>query len=339
MATTATTYEELLKENEELKAQVRNTQQNQTQYQMPTRPENYVSPYAQELESLAGELKNSAFDYKKQEDPNWQAMRKEYLLQADRTQDDVLAKASVNTGGRASSYAVMAASQAANDLRAGFTQEEAAIYDQAYARYYQDYSKKLQDYENLLNQDEQNYSRWMTEQQQAQEAQEKAYDDLVTLIATTGHTPSQAQLEAAGMTAEEAASWKNYYQTQLALAQSSGGGGGGGSSYNSWVAEQQQKLNDEYGAGLKVDGIWGPKTEAAYNKYVVNGASAKTYNNGMTAEQISLAAQNYYLQNPSVRLDSRTLDGWLANNGYSGESSTAFKAYLQALGATYSGQH
>lgn len=338
MATTATTYEELLKENEELKAQIQTTQQNQTQYQTPTRPENYVSPYAQELESLAGELKNSTFDYNQQEDPNWQAMRKEYLLASQRTEKDVLSQASAATGGRASSYAVTAASQAANDLRASFTQEEAAIYDQAYARYYQDYSKKLQDYENLLNQDEMNYGRWMTEQQQAQEARDKAYDDLVTLIATTGHTPSQAQLEAAGMSESVAASWRNYYQTQLALSQSSGSGGGG-ASYNSWVAEQQQMLNDEYGAGLKVDGIWGSKTEAAYNKYVVNGASAKTYNNGMTAEQISLAAQNYYLQNPSVRLDSRTLDGWLANNGYSGESSTAFKAYLQALGATYSGQH
>ena len=233
MATTATTYEELLKENEELKAQVRNTQQNQTQYQTPTRPENYVSPYAQELESLAGELKNSTFDYKKQEDPTWQAMRKEYLLQADRTQDDVLAKASVNTGGRASSYAITAANQAANDLRASFTQEEAAIYDQAYARYYQDYSKKLQDYENLLNQDEMNYGRWMTEQQQAQEARDKAYDDLVTLIMHTGHTPSAEELAAADMSAEEAASWKRYYQTQLALAQSSGGGGGGGGYYSS----------------------------------------------------------------------------------------------------------
>lgn len=231
MATTATTYEELLKENEELKAQIQTTQQNQTQYQTqgnPTTPTKYVSPYAQEIESLAGELKNSAFEYRKQEDPNWQAMRKEYLLAADRTADDVLAKASVNTGGRASSYAVMAASQAANDVRASLSQAELDLYDQAYNRYYQEYSKKLQDLQNLRQQDADNYDRWLTEETLAQEQKDKAYDDLVTLIATTGHTPSQAQLEAAGMTAEEAASWKNYYQTQMELARSSGGGSGGG---------------------------------------------------------------------------------------------------------------
>ena len=213
-----------------------------------TTPQKYISPYAERLEALYSELENSEFDYNKQEDPNWQAMRKEYLLAADRTADDVLAKASVNTGGRASSYAVTAASQAANDLRASFTQEEAALYDQAYNRYYQEYSKKLQDYENLLNQDELNYGRWMTEQQQAQEARDKAYDDLVTLIMHTGHTPSAEELAAADMSAEEAASWKRYYQTQLALAQSSGGGGGGG--YSSGGAGSSGSSGGSGGSGI-----------------------------------------------------------------------------------------
>lgn len=312
METSARIYKELLKENEELKAQLETTQQNQTQYQTQeaTTPTEYVSPYAQELESLAGELRNSNFRYTKEEDPSWQAARKEYLLGAERTAEDVLAKASVNTGGRASSYAVTAAAQAANDMRASFSQEEAEIYDAAYSRYYQEYSKKLQDYDNLLTQDATNYDRWLTEKTLAQEQKDKAYDDLVTLIMHTGHTPSAEELAAADMSASEAASWKNYYQTQLALAQSSGsssggssgssgssGTGGGSSNVGSSLADDiaaiqkaegydaaMQAIDDAYANGV----IVGVESKSEYKSQVT---SAET---GVDTSGWSLFAQNTY---------------------------------------------
>jgi len=243
MATALTSYEELLKENDELKAQLERTQQNQTQYQTPaegsqTTPKNYISPYAQELESLAGELKNSNFDYKKEEDPSWQAMRKEYLMQADRTRDDVLAKASVNTGGRANSYAVTAAGQAANELRASLSQAEQTLFDRAYDRYYTEYSRKLQELQNLQAWDQENYNRVMAEETLALERQDAAYDDLVRLIMYTGHSPSAEELSAANMSAAEAKSWAKYYADQKALASSAGGGYsyGGASDSNSDVS-------------------------------------------------------------------------------------------------------
>lgn len=235
MATTATSYEELLKENEELKAQIETAQQNQTKYQQGTTPTKYVSPYAAELERLSGDLKDSTFSYSKEEDPNWQSMRKQYLLAADRTNKDVMAQASAPTGGRASSYAVTAASQAANDMRASLTEQERALYDAAFDRYYQEYSKQLQDYANLVEQDNTNYDRWLQEETQAQELKEQKYDKLVTLIASTGYSPTEEELTAAGMSAGEAKSWAQYYADQKALAFSSGGSGygyssGGGSS-------------------------------------------------------------------------------------------------------------
>ena len=53
---------------------------------------------------------------------------------------------------------------------------------------------------------------------------------------------------------------------------------------------------------------------------------------------IARAAAQYRQQNPAVTLDSRTLDGWLANNGYQGENAQLFKAYLEEYGARYSRQ-
>jgi hypothetical protein len=47
------------------------------------------------------------------------------------------------------------------------------------------------------------------------------------------------------------------------------------------VLRYQKMLNDKYGAGLSVDGAWGPKTQAAYEKFVLKkGASAKPATKG-----------------------------------------------------------
>ena len=51
--------------------------------------------------------------------------------------------------------------------------------------------------------------------------------------------------------------------------QSAGGGGGygyGGGTYDPDLAKYQQALNDKYGLGLDVDGVYGPQTEAAIMK-------------------------------------------------------------------------
>lgn len=77
------------------------------------------------------------------------------------------------------------------------------------------------------------------EKEFAYQQRKDAYSNLVTLIGTTGYTPSQSELEAAGMSAAEAARWKAYYDQQRADAEaalaakysssgSRGGGGGGG---------------------------------------------------------------------------------------------------------------
>ena len=73
------------------------------------------------------------------------------------------------------------------------------------------------------------------EKEFAYQQRKDAYSNLVTLIGTTGYTPSQSELEAAGMSAAEAARWKAYYDQQradaaaaLAAKYSSSGGSGRG---------------------------------------------------------------------------------------------------------------
>lgn len=55
-------------------------------------------------------------------------------------------------------------------------------------------------------------------------------------------------------------------------------------------------------------------------------------------EQIADAAAKYYIENPTIALDSRTLDNWLYDNGYQGTDAQLFKAFLEDNGSTYSRQ-
>ena len=73
----------------------------------------YQSQYGDRIRTLADQLQNSEFRYDRDSDPKYQALRKQYARDAARTAEDVLGRASAATGGRASSYAVNAASQAA----------------------------------------------------------------------------------------------------------------------------------------------------------------------------------------------------------------------------------
>ena len=171
--------------------------------------------------------------------------------------------------------------------------------DQEYGRYRDELSdwnyneevqRELEDllYNRRVNEEQTAWSRKNTEDQQAWERQQKNYNNLLQLISTTGYQPSDAELAAAGMSRAQAdAAWAQALREwslrvdgasgggSSGGGRSGGGGGGGGGSggYRSGsdVAEMQRQLN-AMGAGLDVDGVWGPKTQAAYEQYM--GGSA-----------------------------------------------------------------
>ena len=132
----------------------------------------YDSPYADAAAALLDGLRDTRFDYDPESDPLYQASRRSYLREADRTASDVLAKTSAATGGRASSYAVTAASQAANAFKSRLTERQQALYDAAYQRYYKDYVNKLGLAEAYAGLDEQALDRRNAENEQARGALE-----------------------------------------------------------------------------------------------------------------------------------------------------------------------
>lgn len=229
----------------------------------------YVSPYAQQIEQAMSQVQNSAFQYNREEDPNWQAMRKQYLLEAERSMKDTLGQASAATGGRASTAAINAASQAADYYKSQLNAQQQTLYQAAYERYYNQFTQDLNKLSALQQQDATAYQQYLdeqnaqiAEQERADAAQNTAYERLVTLIMNTGHSPSAEELAAANMSASEASSWKRYYQNQLANSGGGSSGGGGSSYYNYGYDTSTVKAAQNY-VGTTADGKWGSNSTAA----------------------------------------------------------------------------
>lgn len=86
------------------------------------------------------------------------------------------------------------------------------------------WNTQLQQYQDTLAQ--QQWENQFAQSQLDYNQQSDRYSSLQKLIATTGYSPSEAELTAAGMTAAEAQSWKSYYDQQQALAAAGSYGSG-----------------------------------------------------------------------------------------------------------------
>lgn len=86
---------------------------------------------------------NRQFTYDASTDPVYQAYLKQYAREGQRASANTLGQAAAMTGGRPSSYAVSAASQAGNYYAAQAADKLPELYQQAYQRYLQDYQNKL----------------------------------------------------------------------------------------------------------------------------------------------------------------------------------------------------
>ena len=121
--------------------------------------ENRFQQKQQEL--LDAALKRDPFSWSKETDPQYSSYKKTYLREGERATADALAQASAASGGRPSSYAVNAATQAGDYYATKLSDVIPTLYQQAYERYLKDYQMKLSDL-NAVNQQEQlDYAKYL----------------------------------------------------------------------------------------------------------------------------------------------------------------------------------
>lgn len=235
-----------------------------------TRPE-YQDSYSQQLKDLYDKIMGrEKFRYDAANDPLYRQYRQMYVQQGRQAMADTMGQAAGLTGGYGSTYSQAAgqqqydaylqklnevvpelyaqARQAYNDEGDRMLQQyqlTGDLRDDEYSRYQDQLSNWWKDLSYQADRADTEYSRgaenwWNAEsagrqdREFAYQQKKDAYSNLVTLIGATGYSPSQQELEAAGMSAAEAAKWQEYYRQQQAAAaaaarySSSGGSGSGG---------------------------------------------------------------------------------------------------------------
>lgn len=232
-----------------------------------TRPE-YQDSYSRQLKDLYDKIMGrEKFQYDAANDPLYQQYRQMYVQQGRQAMADTMGLAAGLTGGYGSTYSQAAGQQQYDAYLQKLNEVVPELYAQARQAYNDEGDRMLQQYQLTGDLRDDEYSRyqdrlsnwWKDLSYQADRAdteysrgaenwwnaesagrqdrefayQQKkdAYSNLVTLIGATGYSPSQQELEAAGMSAAEAAKWQEYYRQQqvAAAAARSGYGSGGGS--------------------------------------------------------------------------------------------------------------
>lgn len=219
--------------------------------------------YDENISALVDDLYSSTtkgFDYDADTDPVYQAAVKDYTTEADRTMRDVLGQGAAKTGGIASTAAVAAASQARDYQMGQLADVKANAYNNALARSEAETAAKFQmlsALENMDDDDKGDYIQLLSMLEGMNETdREEARSQIQNMIAL-GMMPGEDLISASG--------WDKAYVQGLQDYR-----------YNNMTtAEMQQYLNSQ-GAGIAVDGSWGPATEAAYQKIFGKSSGRQT---------------------------------------------------------------
>ena len=128
--------------------------------ELPSFTESGTSPYERRKQELLSALTDGKdFSYDAEKDALFGQYKKQYLREGRRAGEHTLGEAAALTGGRASSYAVTAASQAEDNYAAGLADKLPELEAAAYQRYLKEYERKKTALDAISAADKENYSR------------------------------------------------------------------------------------------------------------------------------------------------------------------------------------
>lgn len=212
--------------------------------------DSYQNRYGSQIDGLIQQLQGQGqFTYDVNTDPLYLMLRDQYARDGKIAMEDTMGQAARLTGGYGNSYAQTAGQQVYNGYMQGLNEMVPQLKEAARADYDAENAYLMQQLGLLMDQESQDYSRWMDElerqryDQQWQYQQERdqledqryadelaygrgqdAYDRLLEMILTTGYKPTAEEMAAAGMTEAQAKAWLGYYAGNQGATDSSGGG-------------------------------------------------------------------------------------------------------------------
>lgn len=246
------------------------------QQQKPT----YAGTFDQQLADLYQQISTRpGFEYDVNADPLYQQYKDQYIQQGKLAMRDTMGKAAALTGGYGSTYGQQVGQQTYDAYLQNLSAAIPELYGVAYDKYKDDgdnllklyglvgdqrdteygrFRDEMKDWESNREYQRQveneEYNRRTAEQRASEQRQQQLYSNLYAMIKASGYMPTDAELQAAGMTREAAAAIAAEFQRGVDLenrnqalkewqigmqvygggggGSSSGGGGGGGGGYS-----------------------------------------------------------------------------------------------------------
>ncbi len=269
----------------------------QAQQALPT----YKGSYDQQLQDIYSQIVNrDKFSYDLNSDMLYQQYADQYAQQGKMAMMDTMGQAAALTGGYSSSYGQSVGQQQYDAYLQQLNDVVPELYGMALDQYNQEGQDMLNQYamvgdmaddeygkyQDSLNQYWQNLSYLKGQADDAYQMgfqadstgydrQQDAYGKLVSLITTTGYTPTAEELAAAGMSEGEMNAYRGYYTQQNAPTGGSGGpysprvpddSDDSDGNYNNLSYTTDQVKRAQQFIGVTADGKWGAESAAAAKK-------------------------------------------------------------------------
>ena len=289
-------------------------------------------------------MNRGEFSYDVNKDKLYQQYRDLYAQMGRGAMEDTMGQAAALTGGYGSTYSQNAGQQAYNSYLQKLNEVVPELYTAAYNRYNQEGQDLMNLYtmarSNADSAYERDYNQWynrlqlersdedtaynrkqteeqkkLTQEETDYERKQNAWSRLSSLITTTGYQPSDEELAAAGMSANEAAYLRQYYQQQLAAASNKSGGSGGGSrrsgsGYGGGGTQPEQTVSPspyahKPGSGITHNDIDYTDASAVKDSSAVAGRVQQMIEEGVSVADVSAfiksASENGLISDDSAR--------------------------------------
>lgn len=351
----------------------------QAQQQLPT----YQGTYDQQLQDIYQQIVNrKPFTYNVNEDALYQQYKDQYVTQGRLAMMDTMGQAAALTGGYGNSYGQAVGQQQYQAYLQQLNDVVPELYGMALDQYNQEGQDMLNQYgmvgdmadteygryQDALNQYWQNlsyqkqladdaydqgYNNWYNAYQMGTDAentayakQQDAYDRIVSLITSTGYTPTAAELQAAGMSQAQAKAYADYYNQQNA-GRSTGNSTGSnpGSVYDNSSISNSKVKDIQKALGVTADGLWGPDSEAAAKQKWGVSSAEDAWNYYTTKVRVpggpvDTRGDNNSVGNPVDTENTQLFRGSIMNRQefashgnratVKGKTYTSYKSYIEA---------
>ena len=277
----------------------------------------YANRYEAQLEDLYKQITGREdFKYDVSDDMLYQQYKNQYTNMGRLAMEDTMGQAAALTGGYGSSYSQSVGQQQYDAYLQKLNEVVPELYGMAYQQYrdkgdallnqygmlgdladdeYGKYQDSLNQYwqnlSYLQGQADDAYNRGLQYAELAYEKRQDAYNNLVDMITTLGYTPSEEELEEAGMSPEQFRSYMSYYYKMNPVVTASSGGSGG-YSYNPRTGNPDDKETSE-GTPISTDLIWDNYLTAPFENELAAAAENKAAENKAAENKAAEKKKNF----------------------------------------------